>query len=71
MLTGPVLHVTEGDTRHIFQGLKIVFQYGLGFLIFNFNFIVYFFRIWHLLGYFLKVKNNKEEIVFKEFFSIF
>ena len=69
ILTGPVLHVTEGDTRHIFQGLKIVFQYGLGFLIFSFT--VYFFRIWHLLGSFLKVRNNKEEIVFKEFFSIF
>ena len=26
ILTGPVLHVTEGDTRQIFQGLKIVFQ---------------------------------------------
>ena len=64
-----VLHVTEGDTRHIFQGLKIVFQYGLGFLIFSFT--VDFFRIWHLLGYILKVRNNKEEIVFKEFFSIF
>ena len=52
ILIGPVLHVTEGDTRHIFQGLKIDFQNGLG--CFTFNFAVFF----QNMASFSKVRNK-------------